>query len=318
MNAKDKPILTPAQQVEHMKSKGIRFDIISETEAEAYLRENNNYFKLRAYRKNFDKYVGGENDGKYINLDFAMLKDLSIIDMRLRYLAIHMALDTEHYLKVKLLRRVQEEGEDGYQIVDDYITKLQTDDMQNGTNSFGRLTYELNRNRNNPYCGGIIAACDDGYSVWAFIEVIPLGSLLHFYHFCTERFRDTNMIADYMLMRDIREIRNASAHNNCILYDMRPGKCKHHPNYHMVSALNNIPKATRNKKFSNERTLQLCTLFYAHSLLVTSSGVHDRVCKSLDELIKRMNLHSNYYQKSPLISSTFSFIEKAAEIFFAD
>ena len=119
MNAKDKPILTPAQQVEHMKSKGIRFNIVSEAEAEAYLRENNNYFKLRAYRKNFDKYVGGENDGKYINLDFAMLKDLSIIDMRLRYLVIHMALDTEHFLRVKLLRRVQEEGEDGYQIVED-------------------------------------------------------------------------------------------------------------------------------------------------------------------------------------------------------
>lgn len=38
-------------------------------------RKNNNYFKLRAYRKNFEKYVGGAKNGQYINLDFAMLKD---------------------------------------------------------------------------------------------------------------------------------------------------------------------------------------------------------------------------------------------------
>lgn len=316
MNAKDKPILTPAQQVEHMKSKGIRFDIVSEAEAEAYLRENNNYFKLRAYRKNFDKYVGGENDGKYINLDFAMLKDLSIIDMRLRYLVIHMALDTEHFLKVKLLRRVQEEKEDGYQIVDDYISKLQNDDLQYGSNSFGRLTDELNRNRNNPYCGGIIDACSDGYSVWAFIEVIPLGSLLHFYHFCAERFNDTNMIADYMLMRDIREIRNASAHNNCILYDMHAEKKHHRPNYRMTAALGHIPRETRNKHFSNERMLQLCTLMYAHSVLVTSEGVHNHTAEELGILIDRMNRHYDYYAKNNLISSSFKFFESIVKTFY--
>ena len=80
-----KPQLTPKEQIEHLKKKGVKFNYISEDEAIKYLSDNNNYFKLRAYRKSFEKYTEGENEGKYIDLDFAMLKDLAIIDMRFRY-----------------------------------------------------------------------------------------------------------------------------------------------------------------------------------------------------------------------------------------
>ena len=46
MNARDhdkKPWLTPLEQIAHLRSKGVRFDLISETEACSYLAENNNY-----------------------------------------------------------------------------------------------------------------------------------------------------------------------------------------------------------------------------------------------------------------------------------
>ena len=51
----DGPFLTPREQIEHSISKGITFDNITEVEAEQYLVENNNYFKLRVFRKNFLK-----------------------------------------------------------------------------------------------------------------------------------------------------------------------------------------------------------------------------------------------------------------------
>ena len=37
--------LTVNEQIEHMKSKGIQFNIISEKDAENYLNENTYYFK---------------------------------------------------------------------------------------------------------------------------------------------------------------------------------------------------------------------------------------------------------------------------------
>ena len=63
-----------------MKLKGIRFTIDSEEKALSYLTQNNNYFKLRAYRKNYVK----NRAGQYVGLEFAYLKDLAIIDMRMR------------------------------------------------------------------------------------------------------------------------------------------------------------------------------------------------------------------------------------------
>ena len=46
--------LTVNEQIEHMKSKGIQFNIISEKDAENYLNENTYYFKLKAYAKMFE------------------------------------------------------------------------------------------------------------------------------------------------------------------------------------------------------------------------------------------------------------------------
>ena len=99
MDPKDKPILDTDGQIAHLQAKGVKFEKMSVEDAKQYLTKNNNYFKLRAYRKNFPKHPGGDFEGQYIDLDFAMLKDLAIIDMRLRYVLIHLALDIEHFAK---------------------------------------------------------------------------------------------------------------------------------------------------------------------------------------------------------------------------
>ena len=59
--------LNVLQQVEHMKSKGIRFNIEDEKYATEYLSNNTYYFKLKAYEKLYNKSPTGENAGKYIN-----------------------------------------------------------------------------------------------------------------------------------------------------------------------------------------------------------------------------------------------------------
>lgn len=109
---RNKPILSLEGQIEHLKSKGVKFDIFNETEAKDYLTSHNNYFKLTAYRKNYAKHPDEENKDKYIELDFAYLVDLAVIDMQLRYRIVHMALDIEHHAKLQLLRKVEETGED--------------------------------------------------------------------------------------------------------------------------------------------------------------------------------------------------------------
>lgn len=317
MNKETKPLLSSAQQIEHLKSKGVQFNIISEADAEKYLLEHNNYFKLRAYRKNFDKYIKGEKAGQYIGLDFSMLRDLAVIDMRLRYTVIQLALDVEHFIKVKLLRITERQGEDGYQIISDYFEHLKANDAKSSTShSFEYLMEELQRNADNPYCGGIIQKCQDGYAIWAFIEVVPLGTLIHFYKFCADRFKDKDMQNDYYLLLTIRELRNAAAHNNCILNDMGASDKRHDPDKGMIQKLSTIRAETRNKRLSNERMRQLCTLFYAHAKIVTSAGVRDHTKKMLGEFKERMFQNYSYYKGNTTITSCFSFLKKAIDSCF--
>lgn len=109
-DAKRKPWLTASQQIDHLKSRGVHFSLMSEDDARAYLEKNNNYFRLRAYRLGFPKVEEGVRKGEYANLDFKMLVDLSIVDMLLRYEMLPLTLDVEHFAKVKLLKQSKRRG----------------------------------------------------------------------------------------------------------------------------------------------------------------------------------------------------------------
>lgn len=316
MTPKDKPILDTDGQIAHLQSKGVKFEKMSVEDAKLYLTKNNNYFKLRAYRKNFPKHPGGDFEGQYIDLDFAMLKDLAIIDMRLRYVLIHLALDIEHFSKVKLLKAIESSDNDGYQIVVDYMDSLQEKDSEEGTHRLDTLKRELLRNIDNPYCGGIIAKYDECYPVWAFVEIIPLGSFIHFYGFCADQLNCKKMKDEYYLLNTVKNLRNAAAHSNCILHDMGAKDSKHKTNYRVLGALSSISRSTRDNKLSNIRMQQIITLLYTHSVIVTSSGVRDSEKAALFELCERMYRHIDYYSGNDAIITSFDFFKKVVDILF--
>lgn len=117
-------MLEVSELIQHMKNKGIGFTIISDEEATRHLSAHNNYFKLTSYRKNYTKYTSGSKKGQYERLEFAYLRELARIDTEIRHILLDMALDIEHFLKVALIKAVEDRKapneEDGYQIVVDY------------------------------------------------------------------------------------------------------------------------------------------------------------------------------------------------------
>ena len=85
-------MLSSSRLVEHMQEKGIKFEITNPKDARYMLDNINYYFKLASYRVNFPK----DENGKYINLDFAYLTDLASIDMQLRDYLLDLSLDIKH------------------------------------------------------------------------------------------------------------------------------------------------------------------------------------------------------------------------------
>ncbi len=307
-----KPRLSLDGQIEHLKQKGVLFNIMDEEAAKEYLTQNNNYFKLTAYRKNYDKHPDGENKGKYINLEFAYLVDLAVIDMKLRYRIVHMALDIEHHAKLQLLRKMDEHNEDGYQIVQDYLNSL--DDTQKKI-----CNSELNRNKGNIYCGDIVDKYEGAYPIWAFIEIIPFGRLVAFYGFCAERFADRAMKDNFYRLLTCKEIRNASAHSTCILNDLKAMTAKHETNAAVTKALMKIPKMNSNfrkNRMSNARIQQVVTLFYMHKTMVESDGIKHAEGEELHKVMKRIDKNYDYFGTNPMVKGTFDFLKMVVDSWF--
>lgn len=191
----NKPKMSPEDIISKIKNeKGIKFEETSEDEAIQYLRYKNNYFRLASYRKNYDKYMAGPNIGKYIDLDFAYLIELSAIDMHLRFQIIKMCLDIEHSLKVLLLSEFEKDSEDGYEIVKDFLDRNKW------------IIEDIYRKRNSPYVGDLIGnwfSFETHFSaigklifdkveircpIWAFLEIVTFGEFIKFYDFYYEAY----------------------------------------------------------------------------------------------------------------------------------
>lgn len=173
-NALRKAILSPEELVDHMEGRGITFTRMTKNDAAKYLRTNNNYFRLAAYRKNYDKHRGGKLDAKYVGLDFAMLVELSKLDMYLRDEFLLLTLDVEHFAKVKLLGRIESEDEDGYALVQDFIH--QYDYIKPDGSPSNRLNEEIQRGADGAYVSGLIDHYPLGrMPVWVLFELISFG-----------------------------------------------------------------------------------------------------------------------------------------------
>lgn len=312
MYKESKPMLSPSELINHLESKGVKFELISKEDAQKYLEENNNFFKLVSYRKNFPKYENGDNEGKYINLDFKMLVELSILDMRIRKTMLSIVLDLEHYAKVKLLSVIENTTKDGYSIVEEYIDDLKS------KGEYEYLESELNKNKKSTYCGELVSKYADEFPVWVFLEVIPFGRLIKFYRFVAEKFSDRKMIDESYMLMDVRELRNACAHNNCIINDLRANTCDYKPSYRVLDAVARagISKKVRDNKLSNPRIKQLITLLYLNKSITTSEGIFNHQKKILEELSIRIEHHIDYFNTNELVQSGLKFLNKIIDSWY--
>ncbi|MBB5183802.1 Abi family protein [Catenisphaera adipataccumulans] len=303
-----KPKLSVSEQVDRLKEKGVKFNYYSDSDAKKYLTSNNYYYKLTSFRKNFRKYPSGKNKGKYINLDFAYLVDLAIIDNYLRNIILEIALDIEHYSKLKLLHELENRSdEDGYTIVKDFLNSL-GDEKNN-------LEKRLNNKITSTYVGDIIQHYSGNYPAWSFIEIISFGDYLRFYNFCAIRWNNKSMQDDYFPLKDVKELRNAAAHNNCIINDITIKNAKYRANYKMKRSLSCLKKQRNNKHLSKEKIRQLATLFYYSSYIITSDGVHLKIKKKLDFFRNRIFKYYDYnFNKS--LRATFNYLVDIIDIFY--
>jgi len=202
--------LTIEKQIEYMKiDKNIKFCLCSEENAKEILEKSNYFYKIKSYSKLFETYRSGINKGKFTNLDFEKLNELSKIDFYLRKLLLNMTITIEHVLKVELLNSIAaNKAENGYQIVNKYLSTNNT--------LKDKLIAKSNRE---DYSSRILKnKAINEIPVWNFVEVIDFGTFERFYKFYNNNYRISNNTTNYLW--NVRQIRNACAHNDCLLVSM--------------------------------------------------------------------------------------------------
>lgn len=313
-----KPWLTAKEQIGHLENLGVRFEQMSKDEAVSYLTNNSNYFRIKSFRSGFKTVRSGAREGQYENLDFAMLVDLSVIDMLLRYEMLPMALDIEHFAKVQLLREIESHNEDGYEIVQGFISSSDSFDPKTNRKS-NYVKSEIDRTRKSE---GERAPSPDGskyeYPAWSFIEMVSFGSICRFYKYCSDRFDEKSMNQFSYQLLPVKTLRNACAHNHCIINSLSAKTACHKTDYAIsdaISKISGIGSQQRRSRMSNEWIQSIASTLYLHKT-ICSAGVVDHRSTSLATFKSRMLRHVDYYQANTDVSSTFLFLGKVIDAWY--
>lgn len=294
------PKLSIPKQIEHMKNKGISFSICSEADARVFLSNHNYYYKIKAYAHNFDTYKDSAKKGQYINLDFAHLKDLSTIDAHFRKNILSMCIDLEHFLKVRMLNHCTMVDEDGYEIVREFF------EMQPS------LKDEIEKKTNTSTCHGIAENRHGQWAIWNVVELLSFGPFVDLYNLFYSRntFEDNGV--DFLYA--VRMIRNAAAHNNCLLNQMRaPYSRTINPSYELRNLINRMTSMRPNsvkEHLKHPTTHDFLALIILYDKIVPeptrSKGLNE--IKQLFDV--RMTRNKDYYQKQQGLLASYHFVKE--------
>ena len=301
-----KKLLTVDQLIDHMKYRGIKFKEISEEEAKIFLNNNNYYMKLASYRANYVKCQSGEREGQYQNLDFAYLKELSTLDMYLRYMIMEMALDIEHAIKVKIIRDVADNPEeDGYNIMKKFLEK----------NNNINILKKIKSHKSGEYCKDLIEKYYPYFPVWVFVELISFGDLLYFTSFYEKEYNIK--IINNTFMNIVRDLRNASAHSNCILNKMTERidstKQINSEISEFVKRMSDVSKQSRKNNLNYKFTYNFICLLYVYDSLMSNTVKQKRYKQIIEFMDGRVKKNKNYFLSNSKILGVYNFNKKVID-----
>ncbi len=296
--------LTIEEQIFDLEEKGITFELMSVDDARYFLRYNNFYFKLKSYAQNYDQYNKSDMRGRYINLDFAYLVELSKLDMHFRKLIVEMSLDVEHFLKVRLMYDVSNNPEeDGYNIVKKYLDGnyniLQDLYRDADKSATANLIHKFKEN-------------EDEIPIWKIIETLSFGKFIELYNLYYGIYGGRNYSS---FLGSIKFLRNAAAHNTCLLNSIRkPYKTKINKTMdimNILAGIKGIPSSYK-KKMQNPVIHDFVVMLFVYNDLLNHPANRDLRAEGMakvNELFKETFVRNKeWFEKNVVLKENYEFI----------
>ena len=283
---------------------GITFNLKSEEEAAVFLAKHNYFFRLKQYADFGEK----TKSGKFINVDFGQMVELSTVDMFLRKLILKMTLDFEHYLKVKIINDSQENpADDGYAVVESFLethnrVRHLIENLNNSLNFYNRQVFE--KYKETP-------------SVWSIVEMLGFSDFIDFYAHYYQFF---HLKCEYTPHFDsVRRLRNAAAHNTCMISNLKPQnwfKSDIEINFELLGAKldvgNGVISSCLKVPVLNDFTVMLSN----YVKLISSPKIKEKTLEEIQDFFNgRMILNKDYFENVNEIKNAYHFAKAVLDFY---
>jgi hypothetical protein len=264
----------------------------------------------------FSRQTEGAHIGEYVNLDFSDLVALSRIDRQMREAFLLACIDVEHFAKMRLLRLCEERSEDGYAIVSDFAASL---NHAEHSRLLGTLKARASEGeRHDTYSGDLIAHYLDDMPVWVLLEALEFGPFTNFYLFCSERWGDEAMRQEHYVLKSVKALRNACAHDNCIVNGLTTAgeKAGYAPNLLITNSLNEHGvrnSRSRRAKLRNLRVAQMAAVLWSLSTFCTRKSTIERHAGRFAQLRESFETSRERFGDDNAFVSYFDFVWKLVD-----
>ena len=287
--------LSVNDQINHLKNKKIQFNIMNEEQAINYLTYNTYYFKLKQYALAFEY---NKSKHYYINLEFAYMVELYELDLYLKEFLAPFCILMENLLKTRLINDITNNlCEDEYSLVNLLYLKYPY--------------IENNLKRRHPDIIHI--------SIWELISFSTLGEFSRLFNLYYDLYPNNEIKTIRKLIRSLISIRNATAHDDPLLSNLRVIK-DHYSNrslYIFLSKITSISKKIRTTKMKNPLIYDLISILYLFNEICIDKKLKKRMYEKLMILLNtRMILNSQYFNQDNLLCSYYHFILKVVDYLY--
>lgn len=283
---------------------GITFNLKSEEEAAVFLAKHNYFFRLKQYADFGEK----TKSGKFTNVDFGQMVELSTVDMFLRKLILKMTLDFEHYLKVKIINDSQENpSDDGYTVVENFLE----------THNRVRHLIENLNNSSYFYNRQVFDKYKEKTSVWSIVEMLGFSDFIDFYAHYYQYFHQK---CEYTPHFDsVRRLRNAAAHNTCMISNLKPQswfKSDIEINFELLGANLEVGNGVISSCLKVPVLNDFAVMLSNYVKLISSPKIKEKTLEEMQEFFNgRMILHKDYFENVNEIKNAYHFAKDVLDYF---
>lgn len=283
---------------------GITFNLKSEEEVAVFLAKHNYFFRLKQYADFGEK----TKSGKFINVDFGQMVELSTVDMFLRKLILKMTLDFEHYLKVKIINDSQENpADDGYAVVESFLETHNRvchliENLNNSLNFYNRQVFE--KYKETP-------------SVWSIVEMLGFSDFIDFYAHYYQYF---HLKCEYTPHFDsVRRLRNAAAHNTCMISNLKPQnwfKSDIEINFELLGAKLEVGNGVISSCLKVPVLNDFAVMLSNYVKLISSPKIKEKTLEEIQDFFNgRMILHKDYFENVNEIKNAYHFAKAVLDYY---